>query len=227
MKESKTYYKVINEELKHHDLKYKKGLVIDPVPFNDDPEVSCVPGGIYFTDMEHITEFFNYGYWIYEVTIPDDAKVIENGIKWRADRVILGERWSKVEFYMKFKPIARKGLCLSNCVLSDDFILNNIDTWVDLERCTLPANFKITSIKGDLEIKNCKITNTLSIDNVGGDITFNTCVFPDKLIIDNVGGYIEFFKCKGLDGLTIDRNNNMLYFYQCELPDNFTERKEN
>lgn len=144
---SKTYYKVINKELKHYGLKYKKGLVIDSIPFNDDPKASCVPGGIYFTDMEYITNFFHYGYWVYAVTIPNGAKVIKNRIKWRADKVVLGKRWNKFDFYMQFKP--------------------KINGWLDLRDCTLPVGFIIGDIEGSLNFSKCITHSGIIVNSVG------------------------------------------------------------
>ena len=87
------FYKITNESEFHHGLQYQDGLNVDPVPFS--PEGDCVPGGIYFA-REDILAFLNYGPWIREVTIPDDAQMVENPgdhpRKWRADRVILGPR---------------------------------------------------------------------------------------------------------------------------------------
>jgi hypothetical protein len=86
------FYKILNEDEKHHELQYQTGLNIDPVPF--DPSGDCKPGGIYFS-REHILAFLNYGPWLRKVTLPDNAQVYENPgkpRKWKADRVILGER---------------------------------------------------------------------------------------------------------------------------------------
>jgi len=91
----KTYYKVTNKEECHIGLQYKDGLNIDPLPFNDDQEQSSIPGGIYFTDAEHIFMFLLFGCFIREINIPKDAKVVKDtdGNKWRADRVIFGRRY--------------------------------------------------------------------------------------------------------------------------------------
>jgi len=86
------YYKILNEYEKHNGLQYKTGLIVDPVSFN--PSGDCLPGGIYFS-REDILAFLDYGPWLREVILPDDAKVYQNPgvpIKWKADRVILGER---------------------------------------------------------------------------------------------------------------------------------------
>jgi len=78
----KTYWKVTNEDECHYGLQYKTGLIIDPKPFNNDPNESCVEGGIYFTTKEFIHRFF----WIgTNLRHP-------NNDKYRADKVILGEK---------------------------------------------------------------------------------------------------------------------------------------
>jgi hypothetical protein len=88
------YFKITNSEENHHNLQYKTGLNIDPIPFRK--EGSCVPGGIYFTTPEFICEFLSMGIWIREVTIPEDAEMVQDpdGNKWRASKVILSERRS-------------------------------------------------------------------------------------------------------------------------------------
>jgi len=75
-------------------LQYKTGLVIDPKPFNDSPNESCVEGGIYFTTKEYIHRFFWMGTNLRPVKIPKDARVVldPEGDKYRADRVILREK---------------------------------------------------------------------------------------------------------------------------------------
>jgi ankyrin repeat protein len=86
------FYKILNKEEKHYDLQYQTGLNIDPVQF--DPSGNCKPGGIYFA-KEDILAFLGYGSWIRKVTLPENAQVYENPgepKKWKADRVILGER---------------------------------------------------------------------------------------------------------------------------------------
>jgi hypothetical protein len=97
---TKTYYKITNQEECHNDLKYRDGLIVDPVEFNDDPEKSCVPGGIYFTTAGHLPKFFKYGIWIRPVTIPEKAKVIldPEWDKYRADKLFFHPR-KNIDFY--------------------------------------------------------------------------------------------------------------------------------
>jgi hypothetical protein len=49
-------------------------------------------GGIYFTIPKNIHCFLNIGIYIREVTIPEGAEMVEDHGKWRASKVILGER---------------------------------------------------------------------------------------------------------------------------------------
>jgi len=86
------FYKILNEKENHRGLQYKTGLNIDPVEFN--PSGDCEPGGIYFASND-ILAFFDYGPWIRDVTLPKDAHIYKNPgspKKWKADKVILGER---------------------------------------------------------------------------------------------------------------------------------------
>ena len=87
----KTYYKVTNEEECHNGLQYHDGLIIDPVPFDDNPKHTCVSGGIYFTTKEYIHIFLRYGCWIRPIKIPKDARVVldPRDDKYRADRVVM------------------------------------------------------------------------------------------------------------------------------------------
>jgi hypothetical protein len=95
------YFKIFNETDNHNGFQYVDGLNIDDNPYNDDPNKSCVKGGFYFSDAEHICEFLHFGDYVREVTIPADAKMVKDpdGNKWRADKLFLHERkdLSKVE----------------------------------------------------------------------------------------------------------------------------------
>jgi hypothetical protein len=87
------YYKILNKEECHNGLQYKDGLNEDLLPFAE--KGSCIAGGIYFASKD-IFAFLNYGPWLREVTIPDDAKMIKDPggspEKFRANKVILGPR---------------------------------------------------------------------------------------------------------------------------------------
>ena len=88
------YIKLVNKNEKHHGMTFHLGLNVDPVPFQTDR--ICAAGGIYFTKADYFSKWFYdfYAQWyIYDVTIPDDAQTfIEPGFKMKADKVILENR---------------------------------------------------------------------------------------------------------------------------------------
>lgn len=94
------FYKLTNKAELHNGLKYKKGLIIDPIPLNDAS--GCSPGGIYFCCKNNIIKWLDYscaGYMQYyrPVEIPDDATVCVDYNKFKADKIVLGRRkriWS-------------------------------------------------------------------------------------------------------------------------------------
>ena len=94
----KTYYKVTNKEECHHGFQYKDGPNILKEKFALALEGDCVPGGLYFTDRANVTEFSDYGCYVREITVPEDAQVVHVDNKWRADKLDLGKRWSFMDF---------------------------------------------------------------------------------------------------------------------------------
>ena len=128
---SKVYYKVTNEKECHHGYQYKDGLNILKEEFNDNPEHSCVPGGFYFTDYEHLHYFFHYGMWIREVTIPTDARVVldPDGNKWRCDKIILGKKYHiENDFDKWFDP---EKFNQKHSKYLAEFCSNQFDKWFD------------------------------------------------------------------------------------------------
>jgi len=91
-KRKMTYYKITNEFEIHNGVQYKDGQVEDILPFAK--EGSCCPGGIYFSDKKNILVFLDYGVFIREVEIPNDAQIVKDseGNKWRANKVFLHPR---------------------------------------------------------------------------------------------------------------------------------------
>src|SRR3990172_5198058 len=80
------YFKVLRSDLTHHGFKYQKGVNTDTIPFN--PVGSCVPGGIYFTDADHIHEFLDHGSLIATVEIPEGTETVKDGLnKWRTHSI--------------------------------------------------------------------------------------------------------------------------------------------
>ena len=139
---SKTYYKVTNSEEKHYRLQYKDGLntLLPDEVFNDNPSDSCVRNRIYFTDYEHLPQFFDYGVFIRKVKIPEDARVIKDpsGDKWGTDKIIFLERYSiKDDFdlwYDKDKFNYDYSWALAK------YCPEHFDKWFDKERFDYEAN---------------------------------------------------------------------------------------
>src|SRR5437870_4621249 len=90
------YFKITNKEENHHGFQYKSGLNILEDEFAETG--SCVKGGLYFTSVEHIFNYLDYGIYLREVFLPEDDptfKMVKDpeGNKWRANKIILGNRF--------------------------------------------------------------------------------------------------------------------------------------
>ena len=71
---AETYYKVTKWSERHHDYQYQDGLNVLTEPLAETG--SCVPGGLYFTDLSHVPEFLDYGVYVREVRIPLGSRVV-------------------------------------------------------------------------------------------------------------------------------------------------------
>ena len=128
---SKIYYKITNRFENHNSLQYNDGLIIDDRRFDDDPEHSCVAGGIYFTTKEHMHRFFSYGKWIRPVTIPKDARAVLDleRDKYRADRLFFHPRKS-MEFYFTNLFDKKTFPVVDYCYLAT-YCSEHFDIWFD------------------------------------------------------------------------------------------------
>ena len=101
----KTYYKFVRDDYTHNGFVYKLGLNIDHLPFN--PSGSCESGGLYFTDLEHVLEYSDYGHLVAEIELPDNARIYKdpNGNKWKADRFII-KQINTFDFFVEDKDEA-------------------------------------------------------------------------------------------------------------------------
>jgi hypothetical protein len=94
------YFKITNENENHQGFQYKTGMNVLEGSFNDDEKASCVPGGLYFTTVEHLHHFYHYGVWLRVVELPENDstfKMVKDPDtrmdKWRANKLILGDRF--------------------------------------------------------------------------------------------------------------------------------------
>ena len=109
--QDKKFVKLTNESEKHNGYQFRTGLNVDTLAFN--PSGECEPGGIYFCELDKLWMWMDYSdylmYYARLVSIPDDARVYEEEDKWKADRMILGERrkieeveiWSDEKFCLE------------------------------------------------------------------------------------------------------------------------------
>lgn len=88
------YFKITNQEENHYGLQYQDGIVEDILAFNNNPLDTCCEGGIYFSDEKHILKYIDYGPWIRQVEISEDAQWLPdpNGNKWRASKLFFHPR---------------------------------------------------------------------------------------------------------------------------------------
>lgn len=84
-------YKIIRQNHTHYGFTYKEGLNIDTKPFQ--PEGSCVAGGLYFfTDLEDLSRWLDYGVYLYDVEVPKGYKYVQEYSKHRAEALYLSNR---------------------------------------------------------------------------------------------------------------------------------------
>ena len=85
--EQKTFYKFINKNMVHHDFKYMEGLNVDTRIF--DPTGRCDGGGLYFTSINKLFRFKNFGEKIYKINIPNSARCYLEDDKIKCDKIII------------------------------------------------------------------------------------------------------------------------------------------
>lgn len=109
------YLKITNEKENHRGLQYKDGVVEDIVPFNDDPDASCCEGGIYFSDEKDIMSYTDYGVWMRQVEIPEDAQWLKDpeGDKWRASKLFFHPR-KELHTVETFKWLIHQNVSMSS-----------------------------------------------------------------------------------------------------------------
>jgi len=110
---------------------YKTGLNKDFNIFT--PHGSCKKGGLYFTQLKYFNEFMDFGPKIAFVTIPDDARVYCEDNKWKANKIIIGERMNYTDFF--------KSLCDKSNLLPDlknnfrHFLKKEMENYLETQCC--------------------------------------------------------------------------------------------
>jgi hypothetical protein len=100
------YVKLTNKECIHNGFEYKEGLNIDIHPFNDN--YVCKRGGLYFCRYKDLSLWHSYNhmnmYWIWDVSLPENEKVIDMGDKLKAHCIILSNKrciWDDYDICLK------------------------------------------------------------------------------------------------------------------------------
>ena len=84
----KKFYKVLNDSLCHYDFTYTAGLNVNTQSFK--PSGTCRSGGLYFCEEAHLPLYLvEYGSIYATVSIPEDALVYKEDVKYKANKLIL------------------------------------------------------------------------------------------------------------------------------------------
>lgn len=98
--------KLTNRDCLHNGLQYHEGEIVDNNEFKYDS--SCGPDGIYFCTVGTIDEWLDYStdpmFYMWDVTIPNNAKTMIYRNKLKSDRVILSNK-RKISDHMVTKLI--------------------------------------------------------------------------------------------------------------------------
>ena len=118
------YYKIINKKWKHRGYQYIPGLNVLKEEFNDNPNDSCCKGGFYFTTIDNIFEFLNYGCYLMEITLStsdSDFKMVSDPKydKFRSNKIFLGKKYDLADV-ITFRMMIDLG---ANIHANDDYAL--------------------------------------------------------------------------------------------------------
>lgn len=143
--------KILNTEWLHHGFQYKKGLNILIEPFNDNPLLSCIEGGLYVSNTDNIHKFYYFGDTIALIYFPKnnpELKIVHNpgGDKWRANMLIIGETYSllDIDTYKKLGIEIDSDVLYKICKNGDIDILRNFVKRVSYEDMRKIYLFNIT-----------------------------------------------------------------------------------
>ena len=165
--QDKKYYKVLRKDLTHFGFKYQLGLNIDTVPFNT---TACyIPGGLHYTDLSHIAEYFDYyGDLVAEVEPVGQIHVESldsdsNGEVWKTDKLII-KSIEPIERFMAKQSTAFKLAACKVCGLNIKYIVWPTE---EMQRIAVQSNWAahqyirnptkaITELSEELEYKEEK-----------------------------------------------------------------------
>lgn len=128
-------FKLTSNTENHNGFQYVTGLNVDTKPFS--PMGKCSAGGLYFTTRSFIPEYWQY--WmgnviitmVYarSVTVPDDALVYVERQKYKANKIILGERQLLYHLLSENDKSYYLSKCSSRYIANDDPMLDNVELY--------------------------------------------------------------------------------------------------
>ena len=170
------YFKITNTNENHHGFQYVDGLNILNEEFNDNATASCCPGGLYFTNIQNIFKFLDYGIYLREIILPidnPDFRLVKDpdGDKWRANMIILGTRYDLYSVDA-FKYLIENGADIHFC---NDYALRHSSEYgyLDLVQFLLANGahvsakdnnaLKLSATNGHLDIVKILVANGADI----------------------------------------------------------------
>lgn len=199
IKPEKIYYKITNKDENHHGYQYKDGLNILEEKFQK--QGSCVPGGFYFTTIEHISKYLNFGCYLREIQLSQESQVIQDpdGDKYRTDKIILGNKY-KLSNVKTFEMLLERGMKIDeNAFNILSWALKN--NFLDIvkffsKRCDNLACYYEDIYDEALLIalrkKDLKLAKFFT--KQGGTITYETIIYEELFIHALIDNNLEMVK---------------------------------
>ena len=110
-----TFYKILREDLIHHEYKYKLGVNEDIKEFN--PKGECESGGLYFVELNRISNWIEYGTKIATIKLDPEEEVWIENRKFKSHKFTITFIQTIEDFLIKnkydmFEAVKQNGLAL-------------------------------------------------------------------------------------------------------------------
>ena len=217
MSEPIIYYKVTNKDENHHSFQYQDGLNILIQPFNKNVYDSCCKGGFYFTTLDNIHKFLEFGEYIREVSFPTNNpsfKMIQciSGDTYRSNMAILGKKYNMFDI----KTILYFKLHMAYDFIDSASKNGHIDVLEWFKNSGYKFKYSVNAIK--LASQNCHVNVLKWFKNSGYEFKYSA----DAIDLASENGHVnvlEWFKNSGyefkysentIDWLSYNRHVNIL-----------------
>lgn len=127
-------YKMLSDDHIHNEFEYKLGHNEDTIPFN--PTEQCRAGGLYFSTLDNLGNFYSYGEEVATITLYDDSRVYVEDLKFKADKFRITDITPLHEFCREeevfFKFVTKMHPKLAEHKLGPEFCIEMVKTNYDL-----------------------------------------------------------------------------------------------